>query len=195
MDTLKLEGQDVVALAEKAAATPVVAPAPKTVKQVVDRVALGEQRRKQGRCPECGKPVMRPKEGGLGSTCADHRGKLRQYAVQAEKPPEGWLRMSRVCDAAEAVGLTRNSVVMASGGDACTKALLDPLFQIVYVGRAKYMHPDVLTTGFKLIKEHKAQAKADVEAGKPAPVAAQKPNSTAAALKAAAVTKKAVVKK
>ena len=113
------------------------------------------------KCTICGKPVT---GADIGATCQAHKGKLRQHATSAEKAPDGWLRMSKVCDAAEKVGLSRGSIVTAAGGDAVTKPLLDPIFTVVYVGRAKYMNPEVLVKGFALLKaakEVKAQPKAE----------------------------------
>lgn len=108
------------------------------------------------KCKVCGKPLS-PSSGDIGKTCQDHAGKLRQFAKIAEKAPEGWLRMSKVCEAAVAEGLTISSVVNAAGGDAVTKPLLDPVFEVVYVGRGKFMNPEVLTKGFALLREHQAQ--------------------------------------
>lgn len=103
------------------------------------------------KCAICGKPLS-PTSGEIGSTCKAHEGKLRQNAETREAVPEGYIRMSVVCRAAVENGLTIGQIVNASGGDACTKPIMDPVFQVVYVGRAKYMHPDVMTKGFNLLK-------------------------------------------
>jgi len=139
---------------EKAPVTTEKAPVTQVVKSAVS--APADSKYGSGRCPICGKPVMRPKDGGVGSTCSEHIGKLRQSAQSANSIPEGYVRMSKVCDAAQEMGLTRGSVVKASGGDACTGPILDEVFLVIYVGRAKYMHPDVLTKGLQLLKGGKA---------------------------------------
>lgn len=108
------------------------------------------------KCLVCGKPLS-PTSGDIGATCKAHQGKLRQSAQVAEKAPENWVRMSKVCEAAVKEGLTISAVVNAAGGDAAVKPVMDPVFQVVYVGRAKYMNPDVLTKGFALLKAHKAE--------------------------------------
>jgi len=122
------------------------------------------------KCAICGKPVYGAE---IGKTCAAHQGKLRQHADQAEKAPEGWLRMSKVCDAAEKAGLKRRDIVVASGGDAAVGDVLNDIFRVVYVGKAKYMNPEVLTQGFAMLKAHKvqtAEAKAQKPAAKPVEV-------------------------
>lgn len=111
-----------------------------------------------GKCQICGKPLFGAE---IGKTCQSHVGKIRATAQVLEKAPEGWVRMSKVCDAAEKVGLTRGSVVVASGGDACTKPIADPVFQVIYVGRAKFLHPDALVKGIELLKAGKTAPKAE----------------------------------
>lgn len=108
----------------------------------------------QNVCKVCGKPLTR---GEIGDTCLSHEGKLRQNADVREAVPENWVRMSKVCDAAVEQGLTINQIVKASGGDAATKPVLDPIFKVVYVGRGKWMNPEVLTKGFALLKQHNAE--------------------------------------
>jgi hypothetical protein len=114
-----------------------------------------------GTCSICGKPLV--KGEGIGATCKAHQGKLRQTAEEVAVAPEGWLRMSAVCRKAVEQGITISQVVNASGGDACTKPLLDPIFKVKYVGRGKWMNPEVVTKGFALLKQLK-------EASKDAPV-------------------------
>lgn len=109
-------------------------------------------------CAICGKPLA-PSSGEIGDTCKEHEGKLRQTAQVATAAPEGYVRMSKVCQAALDKGIKISAVVTASGGDACTKPLMDPIFQVVYVGRAKYMNPEVLTRGFALLLAHKDEPK------------------------------------
>jgi len=135
--------------------TPVVK-APAT--QVVVKSAISapaESKYGPGKCPVCGKNVMRPKDGGVGSTCFEHAGKIRAGAIIAQSIPEGFVRMSKVCDAAQEIGLTRGSVVKASGGDACTEPPIDEIFRVTYVGRSKYLHPDVMVKGLQILKAGK----------------------------------------
>jgi hypothetical protein len=117
-------------------------------------------------CAICGKPLS-PLTGEIGDTCKAHQGKLRIAAVQAEVVPEGYVRMSKVCEAANKEGITTSALVNATGGDAATKTPLDPIFTVTYVGRGKWLNPDVLTKGFALLKAHqieKAEAKATSKA-------------------------------
>jgi len=118
------------------------------------------------KCKVCGKPLS-PTSGEIGATCKAHEGLLRRSAKEAEKVPENWVRMSKVCEAANKIGITTRAVVKASGGDACVGPLLDPIFQVIYVGRGKYMNPEVLTKGFDLLQKQASQPKAP-KAEKPA---------------------------
>jgi len=107
-----------------------------------------------GRCQICGKPL--DSAADIGATCSKHVGKIRLYATEADKPPEGWLRMSKVCDLAEAVGISRHAIVNAAGGDAVTLPIAEELlqhFQVVYVGRGKWMPPSVITEGFAALRK------------------------------------------
>lgn len=101
------------------------------------------------RCKTCGKPLT---HGEQGDTCKAHEGKLRQNADIGEAVPDGWIKMSEVCRKANEAGITTSALVNAAGGDAAVKPLLDPMFKVVYVGRNKYMNPDVITKGFQLLK-------------------------------------------
>jgi uncharacterized protein YdbL (DUF1318 family) len=118
------------------------------------------------RCLICGKPLS-PLAGDIGDTCKGHVGKLRIAANTAEVVPEGFIRMSKVCEAANKEGITTSALVNATGGDAATKPVMDPVFTVTYVGRGKWLNPDVLTKGFALLKAHqleKAETKAKVPA-------------------------------
>ena len=99
--------------------------------------------------------------------------------------------MSKVCRAADAAGIGTAAIVKAAGGDACTEDVLDPVFKVVYVGRGKWMNPEVLTKGFNLLKRLAAEraagktAKTEKPAGKPAdkPVVADVANALKAVVK------------
>jgi hypothetical protein len=141
----------------------------KEEKVVVTKV---DPRTLPGHCRICGKPISALKGEDIGKTCEGHINKLRKYAKSAESAPQGWLRMSLVCRKARAQDIRISAVVNAAGGDACTKPLLDPLFEVTYVGAAKFMHPDVVTKGFAMLKKQAEQRKIDKEAVKE-PVKAQ----------------------
>lgn len=117
------------------------------------------------RCKVCGKPLTK---GEVGDTCRSHEGKLRSHARESATIPEGWVRMSIVCKKAVEVGIPISAVVNAAGGDAATKPVLDRVFEVVYVGRAKYMNPKVMTDGFKMLRALRE---------KPAPAPAPEPEN------------------
>lgn len=145
---------------KKPVVPPAVSPAPEVSKQVVAEKPVAEkpvvadavaQRKLESRCVICGKPVMKPNSDGVGSTCEAHVGKIRLHADSANTPPEGWVRMSKLCRAGEALGLSTSSIVNACGGDAATKPILHPVFRVVYVGRGKWVSPEALTVGLSLL--------------------------------------------
>lgn len=123
------------------------------------------------KCQVCGKPLS-PTSGDIGATCKAHAGILRSHADIVDKVPENWIRMSKVCQAAVEQGITISAVVNAAGGDAATKPVIDPVFRVAYVGRGKFMNPEVLTKGFAILK-----AKA---VAKDAPKTSPKPESAKA---------------
>jgi len=106
------------------------------------------------RCQTCGKPLT---HGEVGDTCKAHEGKIRISAEEVPVAPDNWLKMSDVCRAAEEQGLKTSQVVRASGGDACTGEILDPVFKVAYVGKRKFMNPEVMTKGFAMLKAHQAE--------------------------------------
>jgi len=159
-----------------------------TLKAPVAKVAASPEtpvsKYPEGRCQFCGKPVLKTDDNGFGSTCHDHQGKLRLGARTADKAPEGYLRMSKVCRALEALNFTTSEIVKACGGDATTEPAIHPLFQPVYVGRAKWLHPDILTKGPDILRNHKK-----------APVAKSAPASSPATVSAVASALKVAAKK
>lgn len=143
--------------------------------------------RAQGKCPTCGKPVLRPKDGGLGSTCAEHAGKLRQGAASANAIPTGYIKMSDMCRKLEKAGFTTSFIVRACGGDATVGQPVHEMFRPVYVGSRKFMDPRTVTEeGIKILKAaQKPAATPDVKPqGTPSTPA--QVNAVAASLKQAA---------
>lgn len=128
--------------------------ATKTVAKKLTKEEQGKIWASEGRCVECGKPVLKTHEG-MGTTCFEHQGKMRRNATIAETVPTGWIRMSEVCRKAVEQGITVSAVVTAAGGDGAVDALLDPMFKVTYVGKGKWMDPRVLTDGFAMIKAKK----------------------------------------
>jgi hypothetical protein len=74
--------------------------------------------------------------------------------------------MSKVCRALEALGFTTKEIVDACGGDACTDPILAPVFQVVYVGRRKFLAPEVLTDGPALLSGAKKEVAKKVDTSK-----------------------------
>lgn len=108
----------------------------------------------QNICGVCGKPLTK---GDVGDTCRAHEGKIRSQAKESAEVPQGFLKMSDVCRKANEAGITTSALVTAAGGDAATKPVLDPVFEVVYVGKRKYMDPRVLIDGFALLKRYQSE--------------------------------------
>ena len=180
--------------------TAVAVPLTKTVEVKESDAEKSARWAKEGKCITCGKDIIKSYDG-QGSTCKKHEGKIRRNSDSATEAPKGWIRMSDVCRKAVAAGLTIGSVVTAAGGDAATDPLLDPMFRVTYVGRGKWMDPRVITEGFKLIEQKRAQPKEVVKpAVAPAPktstvTAPKAPKAPASTVSTAQALKKAVVKK
>jgi hypothetical protein len=171
-------------MSDKVVVTPVVTTTP------VDSATLAEKRIKESRCPICGKPVFRPKDGGLGSTCMEHQGKIRKHATEANAIPEGFVKMSQVCRHLEGKGFKTSEIVRACGGDATTAPVLDDIFRPVYVGKRKYLHPDCLTSKAEALLKKAREAKpVEKSSDKPDAKPASKGVDTANALKKAVVRK------
>jgi hypothetical protein len=149
----------------------------------VDSATLAEKRIKESRCPICGKPVFRPKDGGLGSTCQEHQGKLRQHATEAQAVPEGFLKMSLVCRTLEDKGFKTSEIVRACGGDAATAPVLNEIFRPVYVGKRKYLDPRTITDGVAMLTKAREVKPVEKSSDKADAKPASKGVDTANALK------------
>lgn len=101
------------------------------------------------KCSICGKPI---KDGEIGKTCQNHQGKVRQFAETVAEAPQGWINMAAVCRAGLEKGIKIATVVKAAGGDACTEPPIHPVFTVVYAGKRKYLHPDVMTEGLAMLE-------------------------------------------
>lgn len=98
----------------------------------------------------------------------------QKAALSAETPPEGYVKLADVSKACRLAGIPVSKLVRATGGDRGMNPPADPLFQVTFVGRTRYLHPDVLTKGMELLKTSgfatkprvkKAKAEGDGESG------------------------------
>lgn len=100
----------------------------------------------------------------------------RKTELTVEEAPKGWVKLAEVSNACREAEIPVSKLVRATGGDRCMNDPIDPLFTVVYVGRTRYMKPQVLTTGMKKLadpefmptKRRKKAATEDEGEGKPA---------------------------
>lgn len=94
----------------------------------------------------------------------------RKAELTVEEAPKGWVKLADVSNACREAEIPVSKLVRATGGDRCMNDPIDPLFKVVYVGRTRYMAPNVLTTGMKKLADPefmptKRRKKADTEEG------------------------------
>ena len=83
----------------------------------------------------------------------DEQVAARLKELQVPSVPEGWLKFSEVGAILREQKLPVSALVKASGGDRGMNPPLDPAFAIVYVGKTRYITPDVLTKGLALLRD------------------------------------------
>lgn len=83
---------------------------------------------------------------------------LTVEAVPQTDDGRPWVKLAEVANAFRTAGIPISRLVRATGGDRGMNPPVNPLWQIVYVGRTRYMNPDVLTTGIKAMQEDPALA-------------------------------------
>src|SRR3989304_3359066 len=76
---------------------------------------------------------------------------VRQRLTRDEVP-QGYVKMSEVGDAVKKANIPVSKLVRATGGDRGINPPADPVFQVTFVGRTRYLSPDVLTKGLELLK-------------------------------------------
>ena len=138
------------------------------------------------------KPVVRREYRNDNWTSDEVAAKFAELSVKAIPEDNGkpWVKLADVGDACRVAGIAISRLVRATGGDRGMNPPADPLFQIVYFGRVRYVHPDVLTTGLTMLQKEgfastprKPRAKKEVDPN--APPKEKKAKAPKAAKKAA----------
>lgn len=88
----------------------------------------------------------------------DEQVQSRYEELAAEAIPQTddgrpWVKLAEVGDAFRMAGIPVSRLVRATGGDRGMNPPVNNLWQVVYVGRTRYLHPDVLTEGIKAMQE------------------------------------------
>lgn len=103
-----------------------------------------------------------PKEPRLSKKWTKESWGEHLSGLQKDVVPEGWLNMAEIVKKAVEEGITRSRICSAMGGDRVGSAPWHPVFEVVYVGGRKFGSPEILTTGFALLKDpefHKTERK------------------------------------
>lgn len=103
-------------------------------------------------CAVCGKPLTDPEsiKAGIGPLCrvkgwTKEKVAERMATLKRDVVPEGWLKLADVDKKLRLEGIPVARMVRAIGGDRAMEDPIRPEFQVVYVGRARYIDPFILT--------------------------------------------------
>lgn len=97
--------------------------------------------------------------------------------------PEGlaYVKLATLTDACRVAGVPISKMVRATGGDRGMYPPIEPLFQVTYVGRVRYLHPEVLTQGMLKLGDpawggstRKPRAKKEIDPNAPVKVKKEK---------------------
>lgn len=86
-------------------------------------------------------------------TWTDEQVEARRKKLSAEEVPAGFIKLTEVVNACRVEGIPVSKLVRVTGGDRCMNEPLDPVFQVTYVGRTRYMKPQALEKGMKLLAD------------------------------------------
>jgi hypothetical protein len=120
-------------------------------------------------CSVCGKPLTDPEsvKAGIGPLCrakgwTKEMWQAKMAELKSDTVPEGFVKLSEVADLCRKENIPVSRLVRAVGGDRGMEEPAHPKFKVMYVGRARYLDPWVVTEeGLNLMR--------DPNLGKPAP--------------------------
>lgn len=103
-------------------------------------------------CSVCGKPLTDPEsvKAGIGPLCrakgwTKEKVAERMALLKRDTVPEGWVKVADVDKALRLKGIPVARMVRAIGGDRGMEDPIRPEFQVIYVGRARWLSPFILT--------------------------------------------------
>ena len=120
-------------------------------------------------CSVCGKPLTDPVsiKAGIGPLCrakgwTKEKVAERMAVLKKDAVPEGWLKLSDLDKKLRLAGIPVARMVRAIGGDRGMDEPVSDEWQVVYVGRARYLSPFCFSeAGLNVLR--------DRYLGKPAP--------------------------
>jgi hypothetical protein len=77
----------------------------------------------------------------------------RRAELTKDAAPEGWIKVSDMANLCREAGVPISKMVRAFGGDRGMDPVKDPVFQLIYVGRTRYLPPEAKTKGLELLKQ------------------------------------------
>jgi hypothetical protein len=112
------------------------------------------------KCRICGKILTDPDSmvKGIGPEC-ESKGytpeaiAAKKAELSGETVPEGWIKIGVACDRLREMGIPHTRLVAAVGGDRGMGTLLNETFRPLYVGRQRWLHPEIFSeTNLELLK-------------------------------------------
>lgn len=112
-------------------------------------------------CSVCGKPLTDPEsvKHGIGPLCrakgwTKEAVAAKMAILKKDEVPAGWVKLADVDRKLRLEGIPVARMVRAIGGDRGMEDPIRPEFQVVYVGRARYLDPFILTAeGLNILRD------------------------------------------
>ncbi|HZX14056.1 MAG TPA: hypothetical protein VFF49_06620 [Thermodesulfobacteriota bacterium] len=76
----------------------------------------------------------------------------RRVELTVAEVPAGYVKLADLSKRCQELSIPVSKMVRATGGDRGMNSPLHPIFQIVFVGRTRYLHGEVMTTGIDLLQ-------------------------------------------
>lgn len=118
------------------------------------------------------KEPKEPKFGRVREGLTEEQILEQRTKLTADEVPDGYVKLAEVSNACRAAGIPVSKLVRATGGDRAMNPPADPIFQVVYVGRTRYLPGDVMTKGLEMLgnaeflkTKRKRKAKEDGDEG------------------------------
>jgi hypothetical protein len=126
---------------------------------IPDEVAVEAKPKKEAKkkyegpsCSVCNKPLTDPEsiKAGIGPLCrakgwTKEAVAAKMATLKKDTVPEGWIKLSEVANVCRSKGIAVARLVRAVGGDRGMEEPAHPMFQVIYVGRARYLDPRVIS--------------------------------------------------
>ena len=84
---------------------------------------------------------------------AEQYKKLQVTEIPVTEDKRPWVQLTELDDTCKIHGVSISKMVKAIGGDRGMNPPLDPLFQVVYLGKRRFVHPDTMTLGLEKLKD------------------------------------------